>query len=149
MKVCRRKPLRGGASSRIAVYAMVTDEDLPAFWREFLDSLGERPGGRWVAEIYRRHRGGSAELTPAEDRSGGRGGGWPTWRSLCSGSASADRPLGQTTGSRPKALKRRGPTARTHDYTRAPAARSARCTARCATSSASTAAARSSRRRAS
>ena len=95
---------------------MVTDEDLPAFWREFLESLGERPGGRCVAEIYRRHRGGSAELTPAEDRSGGRGGGWPTWRSLCSGSASADRPLGQTTGSHPKALATRadGSDARLH-----------------------------------
>jgi glutathione S-transferase len=47
-------------------YAMVADDDLPAFWREFLDSLGQRPGGRWVAAIYRRHRGASAELTPAE-----------------------------------------------------------------------------------
>ena len=45
---------------------MVADENLPAFWREFLDALGERPGGRWVAAIYRRHRGGSAGLTPAK-----------------------------------------------------------------------------------
>ena len=45
---------------------MVADENLPALWREFLDSLGERPGGRWVAEIYRRHRAATAELTPAE-----------------------------------------------------------------------------------
>jgi glutathione S-transferase len=45
-------------------YALVADDDLPVFWREFLDSLGERPGGRWVAEIYGRHRGTSAELTP-------------------------------------------------------------------------------------
>jgi glutathione S-transferase len=47
-------------------YAMVADDDLPASWREFLDSLARRPGGRWIAEIYRRHRGRSAELTPAE-----------------------------------------------------------------------------------
>jgi glutathione S-transferase len=47
-------------------YAMVADDDLPASWREFLDSLAQRPGGRWIAEIYRRHRGASAELTPAE-----------------------------------------------------------------------------------
>jgi glutathione S-transferase len=47
-------------------YAMVADDDLPASWREFLDSLARRPGGRWIAEIYRRHRGRSAELTAAE-----------------------------------------------------------------------------------
>jgi glutathione S-transferase len=47
-------------------YAIVADDDLPASWREFLDSLAQRPGGRWVAEMYRRHRGTSAELTPAE-----------------------------------------------------------------------------------
>jgi glutathione S-transferase len=47
-------------------YAMVADDDLPPSWREFLDSLGQRPGGRWVAEIYRRHRGASAELTADE-----------------------------------------------------------------------------------
>jgi len=46
-------------------YAMVAVEDLPASWREFLDALAQRPGGRWVAEIYRQHRGASAELTPA------------------------------------------------------------------------------------
>jgi glutathione S-transferase len=47
-------------------YAMVANDDLPASWREFLDSLRQRPGGRWAAEIYRRHRSASAELTPAE-----------------------------------------------------------------------------------
>jgi glutathione S-transferase len=47
-------------------YAMVADDDLPESWREFVDSLRQRPGGRWIAEIYRRHRGVSAELTPAE-----------------------------------------------------------------------------------
>jgi glutathione S-transferase len=45
-------------------YAMVAEDDLPATWREFVDSLGQRSGGRWVAEIYRRHRGATAELTP-------------------------------------------------------------------------------------
>jgi glutathione S-transferase len=44
-------------------YAMVADDDLPASWREFVDSLRRRPGGPWVTEIYRRHRGVSAELT--------------------------------------------------------------------------------------
>jgi glutathione S-transferase len=43
-------------------YPMV--EGLPDSARAFLDSLAQRPGGRWVAEIYRRHRGRSAELTP-------------------------------------------------------------------------------------
>jgi glutathione S-transferase len=47
-------------------YPMVTDGDLPASWREFVDSLAQRPGGRWVADIYHRHRGRSAELMPAE-----------------------------------------------------------------------------------
>ena len=47
-------------------YPMVTDDDLPASWREFLDSLAQRPGGQWISEIYRRHRGASSELTPAD-----------------------------------------------------------------------------------
>ncbi len=42
-------------------YAIVADDDLPASWREFVDSLAHRPGGRWVADIYRLHRGHSAE----------------------------------------------------------------------------------------
>ena len=46
-------------------YPMVADDDLPDSWREFVGSLAERPGGKWVAEIYRRHRGRSAELRPA------------------------------------------------------------------------------------
>jgi len=29
---------------------------VPESGREFLDSLAQRPGGRWVAEIYERHR---------------------------------------------------------------------------------------------
>jgi len=35
-------------------YPSVTDR--PAGAREFLDPLGRRPGGAWVAEMYRRHR---------------------------------------------------------------------------------------------
>jgi hypothetical protein len=31
---------------------MVADEDLPDSWREFVDTLAQRPGGQWVAEIY-------------------------------------------------------------------------------------------------
>jgi glutathione S-transferase len=46
-------------------YPMLAENDLPDSLREFLDSLAHRPGGRWVAEIYRRHRGRSAELTTA------------------------------------------------------------------------------------
>jgi hypothetical protein len=45
-------------------YPMATDDDLPPSWREPLDPLARRPGGRWVAGMYRRHRGSSAELTP-------------------------------------------------------------------------------------
>ena len=43
-------------------YPMVTVNDLPDSWREFLDSLAQRPGSQWVAQMYRRHRGQSAEL---------------------------------------------------------------------------------------
>jgi glutathione S-transferase len=45
---------------------MVADDDLPDSLREFLDSLAQRPGGQWVTRMYRRHRGRSAELTPAQ-----------------------------------------------------------------------------------
>jgi glutathione S-transferase len=37
-------------------YPMVADDDLPESLREVRRSLGERPGGKWVAEIYHRHR---------------------------------------------------------------------------------------------
>ena len=47
-------------------YPMVAHDDLPDLWREFLDSLAERPGGQWVSEMYCRHRGQSAELAPVE-----------------------------------------------------------------------------------
>jgi len=47
-------------------YPMVADNDLPDSWREFLDPLTQRPGVHWVAEMYRQHRGHSAEITPAE-----------------------------------------------------------------------------------
>ncbi len=43
-------------------YPMCADDRLPGAWREFLDSLAQRPGGQWVADIYHRHRGESAEL---------------------------------------------------------------------------------------
>jgi glutathione S-transferase len=39
--------------------------EVPDSLLEFLDSLAQRPGGKWVAEIYRRHRGRSAKLTRA------------------------------------------------------------------------------------
>jgi glutathione S-transferase len=47
-------------------YAIVADSDLPDPLRELCDSLLQRPGGRWVADTYRRNRGASAELTRAE-----------------------------------------------------------------------------------
>ena len=37
-------------------YPMIADHDLPESAREFLDSLARRPGAKWVAEIYHRHR---------------------------------------------------------------------------------------------
>jgi glutathione S-transferase len=42
-------------------YPMVADHELPQSLREFLGSLAERPGGKWVAEIYHRHRFSSLE----------------------------------------------------------------------------------------
>ena len=42
-------------------YPMVADHDLPERAREFLGSLAQRPGGKWVAAIYHRHRHSSAE----------------------------------------------------------------------------------------
>jgi hypothetical protein len=47
-------------------YPMVADNDLPDSWREFLRPLAQRPGVQWVAEMYRQHRGQSAEITLAE-----------------------------------------------------------------------------------
>jgi glutathione S-transferase len=47
-------------------YAMVSEDDLSESWREFHDSLARRPGVQWVAEMYRRHRGQSAELTTGD-----------------------------------------------------------------------------------
>jgi glutathione S-transferase len=45
-------------------YPMVADDDLSDSWRSFHDSLALQPAGRWVADIYRRHRGRSAEIRP-------------------------------------------------------------------------------------
>jgi glutathione S-transferase len=45
-------------------YPSVTDPPVSA--REFLDPLAQRPGGKWVAEIYRKHRLPSAELAPKQ-----------------------------------------------------------------------------------
>jgi glutathione S-transferase len=45
-------------------YPMIADHDLPESAREFLDSLAKRPGGKWVADIYHRHRHWSAEQAP-------------------------------------------------------------------------------------
>jgi glutathione S-transferase len=43
-------------------YAMVAGDDLSDSWRAFHDSLAQRPAGRWVAEMYRSHRGQSAAV---------------------------------------------------------------------------------------
>ena len=45
-------------------YPMVAEDDLSDSWRAFHNSLAQRPGGRRVAAIYRRHRGRSAEVPP-------------------------------------------------------------------------------------
>jgi glutathione S-transferase len=37
-------------------YTSPTYEDLPEGAREFIGSMRDRPGGRWVGEMYRRHR---------------------------------------------------------------------------------------------
>ena len=37
-------------------YPMIPVEDLPQSLREFRDSLAERPGGKWVGEMYREYR---------------------------------------------------------------------------------------------
>jgi hypothetical protein len=47
-------------------YPMVDVNDLPDCWREFVDSLAQRPGGQWVAQMYGRHRGQSTELTTGD-----------------------------------------------------------------------------------
>jgi glutathione S-transferase len=44
-------------------YPTLADHDVPDSWRQFLDSLAHRPGGQWIADIYRSHRGRSAEVT--------------------------------------------------------------------------------------
>jgi glutathione S-transferase len=49
-------------------YPTLADSDLPESLREFVRSLVQRPGGKWVAETYRVHRGSSAELTPDRTR---------------------------------------------------------------------------------
>jgi glutathione S-transferase len=45
-------------------YPTLADHDLPHAWRLFLDSLAQRPGGQWIADICRNHRGRSGEVTP-------------------------------------------------------------------------------------
>jgi glutathione S-transferase len=45
-------------------YPMVPDDHMSDSWRALHDSLAQRPAGRWVADIYRRHRGRSAEVAP-------------------------------------------------------------------------------------
>jgi glutathione S-transferase len=47
-------------------YPMIAVNDLPDSWREFLHSLAQRPGGQWISQMYRRHRGQSAELTTSD-----------------------------------------------------------------------------------
>jgi glutathione S-transferase len=46
--------------------------ELPPVAKEFLDELGARPGGQWVAEMYRRHR--RPEVGPPTHRQTSGGG---------------------------------------------------------------------------
>jgi glutathione S-transferase len=39
-----------------------TPDPWPAKWEELRSATADRPGYRWVAEMYRRHRGASAEV---------------------------------------------------------------------------------------
>ncbi len=45
-------------------YPMVAEDDLSDSWRAFQGGMAQRPAGRWVADIYRRYRGRSAEVPP-------------------------------------------------------------------------------------
>ncbi len=45
-------------------YSLVAEDDLSDSWRAFHDGLAQRPAGRWVADMYRRYRGRSAEVAP-------------------------------------------------------------------------------------
>jgi glutathione S-transferase len=40
---------------------------MPAGLKSFSDSLAERPGGRWVLEMYRRHRGAGVDIKVGEE----------------------------------------------------------------------------------
>lgn len=44
-------------------YPIIDHRDLPASWREFVDSLAHRPGGQWITDMYRRYRNQSAEVS--------------------------------------------------------------------------------------
>ncbi len=50
-------------------YPLVADPPDSAL--EFLDPLAQRPGGRWVAEMYHRHRNVSPQPTSARVLVGG------------------------------------------------------------------------------
>jgi len=49
-------------------YPLTPEHDLPDSGREFFDALAERPGGRWIAATYHRHRYPSAPVSaPAQE----------------------------------------------------------------------------------
>jgi len=45
-------------------YPMVADDGLSESWLALRESFAQRPAGRWVTDVYRRHRGRSAEVPP-------------------------------------------------------------------------------------
>jgi glutathione S-transferase len=53
-------------------YPMVAEDELSDSWRAFRESLAQRPGGRWIADIYRRYRGRSAGVLPDARAARGR-----------------------------------------------------------------------------
>jgi hypothetical protein len=46
-------------------YIKLPPDERTAQFRRFRDSLKDRPGFKWVGEMYARHRGTSAEVAPA------------------------------------------------------------------------------------
>jgi hypothetical protein len=51
-------------------YPYPTITDVPGTARELLDELANRPGGQWVADMYRRHRNAKTAAPAAAEPAG-------------------------------------------------------------------------------